>query len=347
MDPLSDIVSLLRPHDCVAAGLDAGGDWAIRFERHAGMKCNAVLKGACWLRVEGMGEAVRLDTGDCAILPHGAPFVLSANRGRAGDGAAAIYAPVPHGGTAVHGGGGDFFMTGSRFLLSGPAGTVLLGQLPAVIHVRPGPSGDAVGWALSRIADELQGERPGGALAIAHLAHLVFLQVLRRHLEEAPPATSGWLAALGDPHLSKAVAAMHADPARPWTVQALASRAGLSRTAFAVRFRRVAGEAPIGYLTRLRMLRAAARLGRPGMSTARIAEEAGYASESAFAVAFKRVTGQPPRRYARELSGRPAQVPERVPDLSSDQSDGGVRSRACGEHSAPRGEPIATWATAR
>lgn len=302
MDPLSDIVSLLRPHDCVAAGLNAGGDWSIRFERHAGLKCNAVLKGSCWLLVESMDEPVRLEPGDCVILPHGAPFVLSARPSRAGEDAKAVYASVPHGGTAVHGGGGDFFMTGSRFLLSGPAARMLLAGLPPVIHVRPGPSGDVVRWALSRIAEELREERPGNALSIAHLAHVVLLQVLRCHLEEAISATTGWLAALADPSVSKAVAAMHADPAVPWTVETLASEAGLSRTAFAVRFRRVAGEAPIAYLTRLRMLLATERLGRPGTSTAQIAEEVGYASESAFNVAFKRTVGQPPRRYAREVN---------------------------------------------
>ena len=317
MDPLSEIVSLLRPHDCVAAGLDAGGDWSVRFERHVGLKCNAVLRGACWLRVEGVAEPLRLETGDCVVLPHGRPFLLSARPARLGEDAQAIYAPVRHGGTAVLGDGGDFFMVGSRFLLSGPAAGMLLGPLPPVLIVRSGPQGEAVRGSLARIAEELRDPRPGGALAVAHLSHLLLVEVLRRHLAESPPATGGWLAAIADPHVSRAVAAMHDDPARPWTVRELAARARMSRTAFAVRFRRVAGVTPMGYLTQLRMALAADRLRRTRAPVARIAAGVGYASEAAFAVAFKRATGQPPRRYARGAEAPPwgtgeADVPHRT-----------------------------------
>ena len=297
MDPLSDIVALLHPHDCVAAGLDAGGDWRVRFDRHAGLKCNAVLEGACWLRVEGMDAPLRLEAGDCAILPHGRPFVLSARPMRGGADAAAVYAPVPHGGTAVHGGGGAFFMTGARFLLSGSAADALLRALPPIMVVRPGAAGDAVRWSLGRIAEELREDRPGRALSVAHLSHYVFVQVLRCHLSEAAPA-AGWLALHADRQLSRAVAVMHDDPARPWRVGELAAEAGLSRTAFAVRFRRVGAETPMGYLTTLRRLRAVELLRRSNAPLAQVAAAVGYASESAFGAAFKRATGASPHRYA-------------------------------------------------
>ena len=297
MDPLSDIVALLHPHDCVAAGLDAGGDWSIRFDRHAGLKCNAVLKGECWLRVEGMEAPLRLQTGDCAILPHGRPFVLSARPMRDGIDAATVYDPVPHGGTAVHGGGGAFFMTGARFLLSGSAADALLRALPPVMVVRPGAAGDAVRWSLARIAEELHEDRQGRALSVAHLSHYVLLQVLRCHLDEAEPQP-GWLALLADRNLSRAVAAIHDDPARPWRVDELAAEAGLSRTAFAVRFRRIGGDTPMGYLTRLRMLHAARTIRQGGDPLARVAAVAGYGSESAFGTAFKRTMGASPHRYA-------------------------------------------------
>lgn len=297
MDPLSDVVSLLRPHDCVAAGLDAGGDWSVQFDRHAGLKCNAVLRGACWLKMDGMDAPKRLDEGDCAILPHGRPFVLSARPMQVGINAAAIYAPVPHGGTAIHGGGGAFFMTGARFLLSGLVADALLRSLPPVIVVRPGASGDAVRWSLAQISEELREDHPGRALSVAHLSHYVFMQVLRCHLAKSQPK-AGWLTLLADHRLSQAVKAMHDDPAQTWRVDELAKRAGLSRTSFAVRFRRVAGEAPMAYLTRLRMLRAAEALRRADVSVSRIAAMAGYASESAFTAAFKRNLGSTPRQYA-------------------------------------------------
>lgn len=298
VDPLSDLVALLRPHDCVAAGLDAGGDWSVRFERHAGLKCNAVVDGACWLAVENEGP-IRLDAGDCAILPHGRPFLLSSHPARTGRDADAVYAPARHGGTATYGGGGAFFMVGSRFLLSGPGADMILRTLPAVMVVRAGPDGAAVRWALRRMAEELRDPRPGGRLSIAHLAHFIFVQTMRCHLERQRPEPGGRLAAMADPRIAPAVAAMHDAPARAWTVEALARRVGMSRTSFAARFRHIAGETPMGYLTRWRMLLAADRLRHTQMPVARIAAEVGYGSESAFAAAFKRETGQTPRGYAR------------------------------------------------
>ncbi len=213
-----------------------------------------------------------------------------------------IYAPVAHGGTAVYGSGGDFFMTGSRFLLSGPASAILLGALPPVIQVRSGPHRETVRWSISRIVEELRSARPGAALSIAHLSHFLLLQAFRCHLEETPAGTSGWLAALSDAQLVRSVTAMHGAPARAWTVSDLASCSGLSRTSFAVRFRNVVGQTPMEYLTQLRMLIAGDRLRRTSFPIARIAEEIGYSSESAFAVAFKRETGQSPRRHSRIIA---------------------------------------------
>ncbi len=301
MDPLSNIISLLKPHDCVAAGFDAGGDWAVRFNRHDGLKCNAVVRGGCWLRVEDVEERIWLDAGDCFILTKGSPFLISAHPAEFGGPNETIYAPLRHGGTGIYGTGGSFFMTGSRFLLSGPTSQILLGSLPPVILLRQSSSQDAVQWSLHRIAEELREPRPGAAISIAHLSHFVLVQVMRAHLASALPATNGWMAALTDGPISKAVAAMHDDPARAWTVGELASLAHLSRTSFAVRFRRVAGQTPIEYLTEWRMLLAAETLSRTGKPVAHVAAEVGYTSESAFTVAFKRAMGRTPRRYAVEV----------------------------------------------
>ena len=297
---------MLRPRDCVAAGLDAGGDWAIRFERHAGLKCNAVVKGRCSLSVEGTDGALPLEAGDCFILPHGRPFLISARNATLGDDATTIYAPVPHGGTAVHGGGGTFFMTGARFLLAGSAADVLLQSLPPAIVVHGGARSEAIRWTLERIAEELRNPRPAGSLLIAHLSHALLIEVLRQHLAagrseipEAPGEGLGWMAALADPAIARAVCAMHGAPAHSWTVEELATRAAMSRTTFAVRFRRVVGQTPMAYLTRWRMLHAAHRLRGSADPLIRVAIEVGYASESAFAHAFKREMGCSPRRYAR------------------------------------------------
>ncbi len=303
MDTLSSIVALLQPHDCVAAGFDAAGDWSIRFERHVGLKCNSVIKGGCWLTVDG-DAPVRLEAGDCAILPHGSPFLLSAHPVSHGADARDIYAPVGHGGTVRYGGGGAFFMAGSRFHLAGPVAEMLLPSLPPVLVVRGGEKGEVLAWALDRIARELRAPEPGSALTIAHLSHLIFVQALRAFLDQENGGLTGWLAALSDRQVSRAVSAIHADPARPWTVAGLAAEAGLSRTIFAERFRRITGQTPLGYVTRWRMVLALDRLFAPDPVLARIAAEIGYSSESAFAAAFKRETGHSPGRYAREARSR-------------------------------------------
>lgn len=177
MDPLPDIVSLLRLHYCLVTGLDAGGDWALRFERHEGFRCNAVLEGACRLSVEGVAEPSRLEAGDCVILPQGRPFRISTWRASSRRNADEVYSPVPHGGTAVHG-GGDFCMTGSRFLVSGPPADVLLGALTPMVRVRAGPHRDAVRWSLERVAASLRagsrghGRPAGRAFCHAHTHRL-------------------------------------------------------------------------------------------------------------------------------------------------------------------------------
>ncbi|WP_296663210.1 AraC family transcriptional regulator [Roseovarius sp.] len=317
MDTLSEIVALLQPHDCVAAGFDAAGDWSIQFERHVGLKCNSVIKGGCWITVDD-GKPVWLDAGDCAILPHGLPFILSARSVSHGTDAHEIYAPVAHGGTASYGGGGEFFMAGSRFLLSGPAAEMLLPSLPPILVVRGGEKGEVLAWAVNRIAGELRAPEPGSALTIAHLAHLILVQALRAFLAQEPSGVTGWLAALSDLKISRAVAAIHAEPAQSWTVAGLASEAGLSRTTFAERFRQITGQTPLGYVTQWRMLLAMDRLLAPDAVLVRIASDVGYSSESAFAAAFKRETGHSPRRYARGARSRTSGSTMRLCRASND-----------------------------
>ena len=301
-DLLSDFLDMLQPRDCVAAGLDAGGSWSIRYAPHAGMKCMGILKGSCWLVLDGQRAPVRLGEGDCVMLPQCKPFVLSARGARIGDPAETVHSAPAHGDTAVLGGGGDFFMIGARFLLSGIASEMLIATLSDVIMIRSGEndhsaSGEVVRWAITRIATELRHRRPGRASSIEHLSHILLIELMRCHLDEGHEGEIGWTAALADPFLRRALAAMHRDLSSPWTVATLAKRAGLSRTAFAVRFARVVGRSPMSYMTLWRMLWAAKRLDRDGATVAEAAAEVGYSSESAFTAAFKRTLGKTPRRF--------------------------------------------------
>lgn len=146
---------------------------------------------------------------------------------------------------------------------------------------------------------EMQPGRLGGSLAARHLAHLILLQAFRLHLSQQANDRIGLFHALADPHVGKAIEAMHLEPAHRWTLADLADRVGLSRSVFAQRFRERVGETPIAYLTLWRMRLAKDKLLNGRETLGRIAAALGYESENAFNTAFKRVAGCSPRRYAR------------------------------------------------
>lgn len=300
MDPLSDILSLLKPQSSISAGLDAGGDWAIRFGSHEGIKFNAVMRGAGWVWVEGEPEPYRMEQGDCFLLTKGRPFVFATDMSLPTIEASTIYDHARDG-IAICNGGGDFFLIGGRFTFAAPHAELLSGALPAVVRVREASSQASVlRWGLDQLAAELRDRRPGGFLVSEHLAHIMLVQVLRIYLSSPEGGGTGWLQALADARMSKAVGAMHADPAHRWTLEELARVVGMSRSSFAERFKQVVGTSPIEYLTRWRMLVASDRLRNSRQSVAAIALSIGYESESAFSTAFKRTMACSPRQYQRQ-----------------------------------------------
>src|SRR6185437_12050208 len=137
---------------------------------------------------------------------------------------------------------------------------VLLGMLPPIVCVHKEADKEVLRWCLDRMRQELREPQPGGFLVAQQLATMLLVQALRLHLAEGPASGVGWLFALADKRLAAAINAMHAEPERRWTVQALAEQAGMSRTTFAVKFKETVGNAPMDYLTRWRMLRAGDRL---------------------------------------------------------------------------------------
>jgi AraC-like DNA-binding protein len=311
MDPLSDVVSLLKPRSYRAGGFDAGGEISIRFPEHEGIKCYAVVSGECWLSVEGVPDAVRLGTGDCFLLPRGRPFRLASDLTLTPIDAIAMFRARPNGSVSSHNGGGECSLVGGHFVLDGNHADILLGMLPPIVHIRKEADKAALRWSLDRMMQELRDPQPGGFLVVDHLAHMMLLQALRLHLAEGIEGGVGWLFALADRQMSLAIGAMHDDPAHRWTLQALAERAGMSRSTFALRFKETVGASPLEYLTRWRMLLAADRLENSCDSISVIALSLGYESESAFSTAFKRVTGRSPRRYSRGLDlNSPAQREE-------------------------------------
>lgn len=297
MDPLSDVLSLLKPHTYAAGGFDLGGDWSIRFETHAGIKCYALVSGAGWLSVDGVSDPVRLKAGDCFLLASGRPFRLAKSLDLDSVPFQVLLTAERRGGFAVLEGGGDATILGGHFAFTGAHAGILLDAMPPIVHLHEDADKAAQYWALDRMRQELLEARPGGDMVAQHLAHLILLQALRLYLAERRGRSVGWLFALADPQLAKAIGAIHAEPGGRWTLQTLAGQAGMSRSNFAQKFKAAVGFSPVEYLTRWRMFLAGDRLANGIEPVSVIALSLGYASESSFSTAFKRVMGCAPRRY--------------------------------------------------
>jgi AraC-like DNA-binding protein len=299
MDPLSDVLALLKPRSHMAGGFDVGEPWSIRFGRYEGVKCYAVVAGACWLDIEGGDEPTWLKTGDYFILPRGQPFRLASDLEAAPTEARSIFTSPPNGGLRRVNGGGDCMIAGGHFALDGNHAGLLLSALPPVVHIRQEADKAKLRWCLDQMRHELSEPRPGGSLVVQQLATMMLVQALRLHLADGSKEGVGWMFALADKRLGAAIGVVHADPARRWTLQTLAERAGMSRSTFALKFKQKVGKSPMEYVTQWRMRLAADRLVNARDPVSVVALSLGYESESAFCVAFKRTMGCSPRQFAR------------------------------------------------
>ncbi|MFF8770789.1 AraC family transcriptional regulator [Kitasatospora sp. NPDC015120] len=299
MDPLDDVLTLLETRAHLSAGLAAGGRWAVRFAAPEGVKFNAVRRGSCLLEVDGLDAPLALAEGDCYLLPHRRPFTLRSGHGAEPVPAAPLFARAGNG-VARAGTGDDTLLVGGRFSFGPRAQDLLLDRLPPVVHLPAGtPHAGTVRWALAAIDEELTRRPMASALVAEHLAVVMLVHVLRLHLVREPHAVSGWLAGLADPLAATALAALHREPARAWTVADLARTCAVSRSTLAARFKAAVGQGPLQYLTGWRIELAARRLREGDDGLAAIAHAVGYGSESALSVAFKRTLGVSPSDYRR------------------------------------------------
>jgi AraC-like DNA-binding protein len=254
--------------------------------------------GGCWLEVEGV-EPHRLQTGDLALVPHGRGHVLRSDP----DAPAARLFDLPRELLSEryevlrHGGDGALTaMICGAVRFDHPAAHRLLDVLPPVVAVDAlaAPQAEWVQSTLRLMIFEARELRPGGEAVLTRLADILVVQAIRSWIESDPAARNGWLGALRDAQIGRALALIHRDPSRPWTVAALAGAAAMSRSAFAARFSELVGEPVMGYLTRWRMLLASTWLVEDDAPIAELASRLGYRSEAAFSRAFKRVVGLPP-----------------------------------------------------
>ncbi len=296
VDPLSDVIALLRPRAVFTKMISGAGRWGVRYADFGHPSFCIVVEGACRLAVDGQ-QPVTLEAGDFILLPTTPGFTMSGFEPVIPDVVDPHLAPTPDG-ELRHGspdGPVSVRLLGGYFIFDSDDAGLLVSLLPAQVHVR-GLSRLSVMVRL--LTEEAAARRAGRDLVLSRLVEILLVESLR--LTQARDAPAGLLRGLGDARLAEAIRRMHADPARPWTMAELAREAALSRSAFFDRFTAHVGLPPMEYLLAWRMAVAKDLLRRERAGIADVAERVGYSSASTFSAAFSRHVGQPPGRYARD-----------------------------------------------
>ncbi|TJW13279.1 MAG: AraC family transcriptional regulator [Mesorhizobium sp.] len=324
MDVLSDVLRAVRLTGAIYFDVDASSPWvaespgtaeiaaAIMPEAEHIISFHAVMSGSCWAALgDDSVPPVLVNAGDVVVFPGGVPNVLGSSPGARGEpNMAMYYRPIdehlPF--AVIHGGGGEErtrFICGYLGCDARPFNP-LLAALPAILCARKPADGSSWVIDLFRLALAEGGSgRAGGERILAKLSELMFVEIIRRHLETLPHDSRGWLSGLRDPHVGEALRLIHARPREEWTLDRLAREVGLSRTAFAGRFTHYVEVSPMHYLARWRLQLAGRLLERPNVSIAQAGAEVGYESEAAFNRAFKKFVGVPPGTWRKGRSALP------------------------------------------
>lgn len=309
MDPLADILEVTRLRGALVAHVRAGSPWGLDLARTGGAAFHAINAGSCWLRADGIAPT-QLMPGDVVLFPTGGAHELVSER----DARSRAFDLVANERQLCT--GGDLILPGTgaqtRFVCitydyDHQVAHPLLSLLPAVLHIPADAPGDQspIQTTLRLLAAELGTRGPGSRAVVDGLIDVLFVHVVRAWLERSQDGTAGWLRALRDPPVARALALVHDRPDASWTVETLAREANLSRATLARRFADLVGQPPLAYLTRWRLELAAHRLRETTDPIDAIAHSVGYSSEYAFSRAFARVRGEPPGRYRRRSRTEP------------------------------------------
>jgi len=316
-DTLSDVLRAVRLTGAVFIDVDVRSPWAT-FAPHSRhliplimpdaqhlISYHLVTEGECYA-VHKDHEPVKLEGGDIIVFPHGNHHTLASEpslRAPESFDLADVDLSSQRPWKIRGGGNGNTHIK----LVCGFLGcdvrpfNPLVAALPAQIHCsgkNPDCSARLNHFYQMAVA-ESHGQRMGGESILAKLSELLFIELVRMHLESLPKEQTGWLAGLRDRHVGHTLSLMHAQPARNWTLETLSAEVGLSRSALADRFADFVGLPPMQYLAKWRMQIASGLLTQGQANIAKIAVDVGYESEAAFSRAFKKVVGMPPAAWRR------------------------------------------------
>jgi len=323
-DALSDVLAAVRLSGSVFFDVTAQAPWvaeappAAQVARDitpgadAALEYHVVTRGSCWITLLGGAafEPVRLVEGDIAVVPQGDAHVVSSAPGMRAEPDWEVLRAAKETPFALRTGGDgpeDAHLICGFFTCDARPFNPLLACLPRFIRFGredSGASHDLLDQFIRFAAGEMEAKRPGGRIVLNRLSELLFVEIIRWRMDRPEPDGKGFLAGLRDPLVGRALTLLHAQPARAWTLEDLAARAGASRSALVERFTLLVGCAPIQYLAQWRMQLAARRLADPRAKVAGIANEVGYESEAAFSRAFKKLVGQSPGQWRCEARAR-------------------------------------------
>jgi AraC-like DNA-binding protein len=309
LDTLTDIIQLLRPQTVLLGGMTASGCWGISVPEQPGPTFYFVIEGSCWFQAN-RGEPVELRQGDYVLSARPRGDTFSSEPGLEAAVSDATFKASHSVDGELRVGDGDEGPTtrilGGLILCDPANADLLVGLLPRFVHVRASEeAGARLGALVSIIREEADDTRQGRDAILARLIEVMLIETLRRKADAWSPPV-GVLAGLADPQLARALASIHADVGRSWTIGELARGAGMSRSVFARRFSESVGAAPVEYLLRWRMAVAKDALLHSRGTLDEIAATVGYKSASAFSTAFSRRVGCPPSDYAAKFRGSAA-----------------------------------------
>ncbi|MBK1838520.1 AraC family transcriptional regulator [Azospirillum sp. YIM B02556] len=314
IDPLAQVVGLLRPSASFSKLTQGAGHWRVRRTESGRPFYCVVLDGSCRLTVGG-GDPIILETHDFVLIPAAYQFTMSSIE------------PMPPGAAdtaPVELRPGEFLLGSPdqppevRSLIGycafgSPDAALLLSLLPQLVHVR---GERRLSTLVQLVNEESRSLRPAREVILAHLLEVLLIEALRSTTLSA--GSPGLLRGLGDDRIAAALRGIHDRPALPWTVAQLAKEAALSRSTFFERFRQAVGVAPMEYLLQWRMALAKDMLRRRDGGIAAVAERVGYSSASTFSVAFTRHVGVPPTVYARRQDEGEMELSDQVPAAGPD-----------------------------
>jgi AraC-like DNA-binding protein len=298
-DPLSSVITLLRPSAVFSKEISGAGRWGVRYSEFGHPSFCVVLEGRCRLAVDGHAP-ITLESGDFVLLSATPGFTLSGFEPFEPTFIDPKVAPLPTGEVrhGRRGGRPDARLLGGYFVFDSPDKSLLRSVLPSLMHVR---GVERLSLLVQLVGDESREQRSGRELVLSRLIELLLIESLRSTpATNAPP---GLLRGLADDRIAPAIRHMHEQPERAWTVIQLARAAAMSRSSFFDHFTRTVGLPPMEYLLSWRMAVAKDLLSHENMGLHHVAARVGYGSASAFSTAFSRHVGQAPRRYARAVKG--------------------------------------------